>query len=54
MGISKMQGSPWHIEQIHHEKRDKLRCKHYDPFDKYCLYRGKNALEHIIVCIMTL
>lgn len=39
-----MQGSPWHIEKIHHEKRDLLRCKYYDPFKKYCLYRGKKCV----------
>lgn len=44
MGISKMQGSPWHIEKIHHEKRDLLRCKYYDPFEKYCLYRCKKCV----------
>ena len=44
MGISKMQGSPWHIEKIHHEKRDLLRCKYYDPFEKYCSYRCKKCV----------
>lgn len=44
MGISKMQGTPWHIEKISHEKREKMRCKEYDPFDRYCLYRGKNCV----------
>lgn len=44
MGISKMQGSPWHIEKIHHEKRDLIRCKYYDPFEKYCLYRCKKCV----------
>lgn len=39
-----MQGTPWHIEEIHHEKRDIMRCKHYDPFDKYCIYRGKKCV----------
>lgn len=44
MGISKMQGSPWHIEKIHHEKRDLIRCKYYDPFKKCCLYRCKKCV----------
>ena len=40
MGVSQLQGTPWHIEIMHGEKgekkRSKLRCAHYDPLTKKC------------------
>lgn len=38
--ISHLQGTPWHIEFLHSKhrgpRRDKRRCKYYDPISSVC------------------
>ena len=40
MGISQLQGSPWHVEQMHRkegdDRRHKSYCKFYNPVTKQC------------------
>lgn len=40
MGISQLQGTPWHLEQMHRkegdDRRHKSRCKFYNPITKQC------------------
>lgn len=40
MGISQLQGTPWHLEQVHRkdgdERRHKSRCQFYNPLTKQC------------------
>ena len=45
MGISQLQGSPWHLEQMHRkegdDRRHKSRCQFYNPLTKQCKDRWK-------------
>ena len=40
MGVNRLQGTPWHTEQIHRaendDRRDKRRCKHYKDAYNSC------------------
>ena len=40
MGISRLQGTPWHVEQMHRkdgdDRRHKSRCQFYNPLTKQC------------------
>lgn len=40
MGISQLQGTPWHLEQVHRkdgdDRRHKSRCQFYNPLTKQC------------------
>lgn len=42
MGISRLQGTPWHLEQYHREegedRRYKGRCRHYEYESDRCAF----------------
>lgn len=48
MGISKLQGTPWHAERVHREEGDarryKGRCKYYRDFDNQCNRRNGKCI----------
>ena len=57
MGINRMTGTPWHLEQVHREdgdaRRYKGRCQYYDYNGNYCSYfcgrcRGSAHCDHYI------
>lgn len=45
MGVSNLQGTPWHVEQVHRkegdDRRHKSRCLFYNPITKQCKDRWK-------------
>ncbi len=42
MGVSNLEGTPWHVERMHREegdeRRHKKRCKHYSQKDNFCTH----------------
>lgn len=45
MGVRNLQGTPWHVEQVHRnegdDRRHKSRCMFYNPITKQCKDRWK-------------
>ncbi len=44
MGLRNLQGTPWHLENLHSKENDdrryKGRCKYYSDSDNSCVTRG--------------